>query len=346
MRRWPDPTMARRCPEVPRSRSGDPGGAGRGAAARAACPARRRWPDRGRTHRARVGFRDAWALRRRSRRGCAGDARWADRACPRDGARAGGRARDRRGERGPAGRRVRARAPAAGRLADGPLDDPWPARCRRPADPADGPARARGAPGRHARYEEPRAARRDRLPGQRQLVAGARRRALPRRGPAQRGGRDPRAQPSRPGTRPRRPTICTSPPRRWPPGACWTSSSSITWSSATMRTSRCATAAWPSTGRRAAADPRPIESAPNRPRSRPPRGDRVYCPGCPPDPARLRRDRPTPAPPALVTPASDHPARRTPCSDARPASSASSPATSGSTSGLPTRWSTSAIAGS
>ena len=103
--------------------------------------------------------------------------------------------RDRRGQGGPAGGRLRARSPAAGGLAGGALDDPRPARRRRPADPPDGPARARGAAGRDARHEEPRPARRDRLPGQRLVVAGPGRRAVPRRGPAQRGRHHPRPQP-------------------------------------------------------------------------------------------------------------------------------------------------------
>ena len=146
---------------------------------------------------------------RRPRRRRARPARRPDRARPRVGARARGGPRHRRGEGRPARRRVRARTPAAGRLAGRSLDDPRPARRRRPADPADGPPRARGAAGRDARHEEPRPARRDRLPGQRVVVAGPGRRAVPRRGPAQRRRGDPRPQP--PVGRPdaRRRTTCT-----------------------------------------------------------------------------------------------------------------------------------------
>ena len=179
------------------------------AAARAAGAARRRRADRGRADRARVGLRDARPVGGRPRVGCARPPRRADRARPGDRARAGRGQGHRRGQGRAAGRRLRARASPARRLAGRALDDPRAARHRRPADPPDGPPRARGAAGRDARHQEPRPARRDGLPGQRVVVAGQGGGALPRRGPAQRGRRDPRPQP--PVGRPdaRRPTTCT-----------------------------------------------------------------------------------------------------------------------------------------
>ena len=91
---------------------------------------------------------------------------------------------------------------------------------------------------------------------------------------------------------------------------------------------------------------------PDRAAFRPPSDDRVYCPGFPPDPAHhtpqstdaAGATRSHPAHPGRAD--SDRVVRRTrpqPCSTG---SSASSPATSGSTSARPTRWSTSATAAS
>ena len=216
----PRPAACRRPLEVPRWPSTDPTApvAGRAirelpgdrAAARAAGPARRGRPDRGRADRAGLGS----GTRGRSAVDLAADALAATRRP--DRARPGDRPRARRRCPGSARRKAAqlvaafelGRRPARG-LADRPLVDPRPARRRGPADPPDGPPRARGAAGRAARHEEPRAARRDRLPGQRQRLAGAGRGAVPRRRPAQRGGRDPRPQPPVAATRRRRRTTCT-----------------------------------------------------------------------------------------------------------------------------------------
>ncbi len=187
--------------------------------ARTARPARPGRADLRGADRAAVGERGPRPLGRGPRHGRAGRPRRPGRAGPARPSWSWRRSRGRRGQGGPARRRLRARPPTHGRLAGRSLVDPRPARHRRAADPADGPARARGAAGRDPRHEEPRAARPDRLPGQRQLVAGARRRALPRRRPAQCRERDPRAQPPqrRPHALPGRPAPHRRGPRRRPP---------------------------------------------------------------------------------------------------------------------------------
>ena len=197
-----------RCPGPERrSRPHDPRAADRRTTTRAARPARAGRADGRGADRLAVGERRPWALRGGPRDGCPERPRRAGRAGSRQRPGARGHPGHRPGQGRPAPRRLRARASIDGRLAGRSLVDPRTARRRGPADPPDGPARARGAARRDPRHEEPRAARRDGLPGQRQLVAGPRRRAVSRRRPAQRRGHHPRPQPPerRPDALPGRP---------------------------------------------------------------------------------------------------------------------------------------------
>ena len=153
----------------------------------------------------------------------------------------------RRREGGPACGRVRARPAVRRGLARRPLDDPVAAGRRRPAGGRDGPARARGAARPEPQREERRAAGLDRLRRQRVDVAGPRRASCS----GTPSGSTRRASCSSTTTRraTRRParTTSTSPPRRSRPGACWTSTSSTTWSSATTPGCRSGTGASRST---------------------------------------------------------------------------------------------------
>ena len=201
--------------------------------------------------------------RRGPRRRGAGTTRRTDRSRPGDRPRAPGDPGRRLGPGGPARGGVRARPAAHGGLAGRALDGPLAGRRRRPADPPDGPARARGAPGRDAQHEERRPPRR--RPSTR--ATSARASSGSASCSARRSGSTPAGSSSstttRAAIRPRARTTSTSRPRRWPRAGCWTSTCSTTWSSATTRTSRCATVAWPSTGRAAPAGPEaPVRSPP------------------------------------------------------------------------------------
>ena len=244
------------------------------------------------------------------------------------------------------GRRLLADWPA------GALDDPRPARRRRPADPPDGPPRARGAAGRacSTRRTTCCASRRS-TRATCQLVAGPGRRAVPRRGPAQRGGRDPRPQPPVAATRRRRPDDLHLTAEALAAGRLLDielldhlvigHDAYVSLRDRGVAFDRPEAAA--ARGRRTVGPDRARSAIGTR--AGRPATTRVYCAGSA-RPVRASRATRVATRGARRRPTATDPARRTrppPCSTG---SSASSPATSGSTSGPPTRWSTSATAGS
>ena len=98
-----------------------------------------------------------------------------------------------------------------------------------PPGRGDGPPGARGAPGPQPQRQERGPAGVVGLRGERVGVAGAGGGAVPGRRPAGRERRRPRAQPPVRGPHAVTRTTSTSPPRRSPPGGCWTWTCWTTW---------------------------------------------------------------------------------------------------------------------